>query len=70
MECKIFIYTGKLKVVTAEAKRCKLDIIGLCEHRWGGQGDFTPEDWGKLLFSGTARGGQSCVAVYLAKKGR
>ena len=25
------LYAGKLKVVTAEAKRCKLDIIGLCE---------------------------------------
>ena len=42
------LYAGKLKVVTAEAKRCKLDIIGLCEHRWAGQGHFTPEDGGNL----------------------
>ena len=53
------LYAGKLKVVTAEAKRCKLDIIGLCEHRWAGQGHFTPEDGGNLLFSVTANGGQS-----------
>ena len=62
------LYAGKVKVVTAEAKRCKLDIIGLCEHRWAGQGHFTPEDGGKLLFSGTAKGGQSGVAVYLSNK--
>ena len=62
------LYAGKLKVVTAEAKKCKLDIVGLCEHRWAGQGHFTPEDEGKLLFSGTAKGGKSGVAVYLTEK--
>ena len=43
------LYAGKLKVVTAEAKICKLDIVGLGEHRWAGQGHFTPDDGGKLF---------------------
>ena len=62
-----YLYAGKLKVVTAEATQCKLDIFGLYSHRRVRQGHVTPKDGSKLLLSVTAKGGQSGLAVYLAK---
>ena len=44
------LYAGKLKVVMAEATRCKVDIIGLCQHRWAGQGHVLhSRRWGQVF---------------------
>ena len=43
---------GKLKTVCNEMKRCNLQILGIAETNWNGQGSFRIEDNKLVLFSG------------------
>ena len=58
--------SGKLKTVIREAERHNINVIGIAEHRWAGQGHFHPEEGGIFVFSGREQPGHSGVGVYLA----
>ena len=38
---------GKLQNVIAEAEKNNINILGIAEHRWGGQGHFSTIEGGK-----------------------
>ena len=58
---------GKMQNVIEEARDNNIKILGLSEHRWAGQGHFSPLEGGKMIFSGKERPGQSGVAIFLDK---
>ena len=60
------MFFGKLKTVIREAEWYNIDVIGIAEHRWAGQGHFRPEGGGIFVFSGREQPGHSGVGVYLA----
>ena len=60
------LYQGKLQMVVSEMERYNIDIMGICEHRWAGQGHVHVEE-GTFIYSGTEKGGQSGVGLYLSK---
>ena len=39
--------SGKLQNVIAEAEKNNINILGIAEHRWGGQGHFSIIEGGK-----------------------
>ena len=47
MECP-----GKLNIVEKEMERCSVEILGLAEHWWIGQGKFTTLEGSMVLYSG------------------
>src|ERR1043165_2885681 len=57
---------GKLENVKAEMKRMKINIMGVCETRWPGEGDFFSEEY-RVIHSGK-EGGQGGVGVILDKR--
>jgi len=57
---------GKLENVKAEMARLKVNILGVCETRWPGEGDFFSDEY-RVIHSGK-EGGQSGVAVILDKR--
>lgn len=58
---------GTLENVIMESRRYNISCLGICEHRWGGQGHFTPTNGGKIIYAGKEKPGQSGVAIYLEK---
>lgn len=56
--------TGNPHIVTSEAEKYNMDILGIAEHRWPGKEHFNP-DGGVLIYSGSARGGYGGVAVFI-----
>jgi len=58
--------SGKLSTVISEATRYNIDILGIAEHRWAGQGHFRPEEGGMFVFSGRETTGYGGVGMYLA----
>lgn len=54
--------------VIEEAKQNNISVLGIAEHRWAGQGHFTPHAGGKFIYSGQAKGGHGGVAIYLSKQ--
>jgi len=56
---------GKLENVKREMKRGEINILGLCEVRWEGVGDFTSNEY-RIIYSG-GEGGQAGVAIVLDK---
>ena len=61
--------TGKLHLLTKELEHQNLDVTGLSEVRWAGEGHFTYIDNSTVIFSG-AQGGRNGVAVILRGKAR
>ena len=61
--------TGKLHLLIKELEHQKLDVTGLSEVRWAGEGHFTSIDNSTVIFSG-AQGGRNGVAVILRGKAR
>ena len=57
---------GKLENVKREMRRAKMNVLGLCETRWEGVGDFMSEDY-RIIYSGS-KGGQKGVAMILDRK--
>ena len=56
---------GKLHLMLKEREQLKLDVLGLCETRWSGEGHFASGD--KLVISsGSPDGGYGGVAVILS----
>ena len=60
--------SGKLQNVIAEAEKNNINILGIAEHRWGGQGHFSTIEGGKMIYSGGEKSGLSGVAIYLRGK--
>ena len=61
--------TGKLHLLIKELEHQNLDVTGLAEVRWAGEGHFTSIDNSTVIFSG-AQGGRNGVAVILRGKAR
>lgn len=59
---------GKMDNVIEEAKQNNISVLGIAEHRWAGQGHFTPHAGGKFIYSGQAKAGHGGVAIYLSKQ--
>ena len=58
---------GKLDMLTREIHRTKVDIVGLSEVRWEGEGHFSTADGDKVYFSG-GNGSERGVAVLVSGK--
>ena len=59
---------GKVEIIEIEMERIKLNILGICEHRWKGQGHLTTPKGGKFIYSGREQPGQSGVGILLEKE--
>ncbi|KAK3789537.1 hypothetical protein RRG08_004607 [Elysia crispata] len=59
---------GKVEIIENEMERIKLNILGICEHRWKGQGHLTTPKGGKFIYSGREQPGQSGVGILLEKE--
>ena len=59
---------GKVEIIENEMERIKLNILGICEHRWKGQGHLTTPKRGKFIYSGREQPGQSGVGILLEKE--
>ena len=57
---------GKLKMITSEAKRYDLKVLGIAEHRWAREGHFRPQDGGMMIYSGGKSAGMCGVGFYLS----
>lgn len=64
---KTLIKTGKVEELKQEMKRAELDILGICETRWAGNGDFTSEEF-RIIHSGNEKRGKNGVALILTGK--
>ena len=60
--------SGKLENIVEEAVRTGVDILGIAEHRWPGQGHFRPSAGGLMVYAGRTRGGQGGVGLYINQK--
>ena len=57
---------GKLKLLLEELDCINLDIVGLCETRWNGEGKFKPEDDTTIVYSEKEKGKKELgVAIIL-----
>jgi hypothetical protein len=63
---KTLFQTGKLKNLKIEMKRLKIDILGISEMRWNGQGDFISRDY-RVIYSGS-NNGRNEFGIILNKK--
>ena len=59
---------GKLDNIVEEAVRTGVDILGIAEHRWPGQGHFRPSAGGLMVYAGRTRGEQGGVGLYINQK--
>ena len=58
---------GKLEMLSREIHRNKVDIVGLSEVRWEGDGHFRTDDGDKVYYSG-GKGSKHGVAVIITGK--
>ena len=58
---------GKVQMLGREMERLAVDLCGLCEVRWEGQGRFTT-DGHMIVYSGRTVQGMSGVAVWIHRK--
>lgn len=58
---------GKLEEVKDQMRKNEIDILGLCETRWEGNGDFYSDEF-RVIYSGGEKGGKNGVAVIIKGK--
>jgi hypothetical protein len=63
---RTMLQAGKLENLKREMERKKLDVVGLCEVRYEGCGEFTSGKV-KIIFSGKVKG-QNGVAIVLGER--
>lgn len=63
---RTMLQTGKLENVKIEMDRQNIEVLGLSETRWGGNGDFTSDQY-RIIHSGK-QSGKAGVAVVLNNK--
>ncbi|KAI5705448.1 hypothetical protein M8J75_015140 [Diaphorina citri] len=61
---RTMLKAGKLEEVKEQMKKANLNILGVCETRWAGNGDFTSEEF-RIIHSGNETRGRSGVALIL-----
>lgn len=54
----------KLEELVIQMKKTDLDILGICETRWEGNGDYIKDDL-RIIHSGNPKGGTNGVAIVL-----
>jgi len=59
---------GKVQLLGEEMMQLGVDICGLSEMRWDGQGHFTTLDGHTIVYSGRLSQGMSGVAVWIHRK--
>ena len=59
---------AKVQLLGEEMMRLGVDICGLSEVRWDGQGNFTTLDGHTIVYSGRPTQGMSGVAVWIHRK--
>ena len=59
---------GKVQLLDEEMMRLAVDICGLSEVRWNGQGHFTTLDGHTIVYSGRPTQGMSEVVVWIHRK--
>ena len=59
---------GKVQILGNELERLEVDLCGLCEVRWEGQGHFTTLEGHTIIYSGRTTQGRSGVAIWVHKK--
>ena len=59
---------GKVQLLGDEMMRLGVDISGLSEVRWNGEGHFTTLDRHTIVYSGRVTQGMSGVAVWIHRK--
>ncbi|XP_039276087.1 craniofacial development protein 2-like [Nilaparvata lugens] len=64
---RTLLQAGKLENAKQEMKRNRLDVMGMCEMRWGGNGELVSGDY-KLFYSGEEKQGQHGVGVLLGPR--
>lgn len=64
---RTMLKSGKLEEIKSAMLETGIDILGVCETRWGGKGDFTSDNV-RVIYSGSERSGQNGVALILGKK--
>ena len=52
------MHAGKIDILEKEMERLCLNVLGICEHRWKGQGHFVLPNDGKFIFSGKDKAGK------------
>ncbi|XP_060873976.1 craniofacial development protein 2-like [Metopolophium dirhodum] len=67
MECQNpLLQTGEIENLKIEMERLKIDILGISERRWSGQGDFISGDYRVIYYGGD--NGRNGVRFILNKK--
>ncbi|KAL4083943.1 hypothetical protein QTP88_029259 [Uroleucon formosanum] len=64
---RTMLNTGKLENIKVEMTRLNIDILGVSETRWAGNGDFWSDDY-RVIYSGGERTGRAGVGVIINKK--
>lgn len=59
---------GKLNTVCNEMKRCNIQLLGISETNWNGQGSFRAQGSELVLFSGNEENYSHGVAIILTKE--
>jgi len=66
LDTRIMLQTEKLENAKIEMDRLNTEILGLCETNWGGNDDFTSDQY-RVIHSGKQKG-KARVAVILSRK--
>ncbi|XP_022194934.2 craniofacial development protein 2-like [Nilaparvata lugens] len=64
---RTLLQAGKLENAKQKMKRNRLDVMGMCEMRWEGNGELVSGDY-KLFYSGEEKQGQHGVGVLLGPR--
>ena len=59
---------GKLELLLEEGGRLHLDILGISETKWKGEGSFQPDRETKILFSGKSSGKKESGVVVILRE--
>ena len=59
---------GKLQILESEMERLRMDICGLAEVRWKGQGHFVTTSGNTVVYSGQKEQGRHGVAIWIRQK--
>jgi len=58
---------GKIEEIKEQMKRTYIDKLGICEIRWGGNGDYITEDF-RIIYSGSDKSIRNGVAIIVQDK--
>ena len=59
---------GKMTVVEREMERCDLEVMGIAEHWWLGQGRFSTAEGSTIMYSGKESGRRSAGVAFMVNR--